>query len=642
MSDPRDPIDRTNEADDRFEAELRSWYRKRPTRAAPASLRAFAADIGTRARTAEPVRRHSIAWRRAPGSRLAAAATAVVAVVLVSGLLVLSGQRGPAIPTGSPAISPPASRQPSPSAATAPPSPSVTPSIGPSSPSPVDDGGTFGGSGLWATSGSTLYLSTDRGATWVERTLPPTVALDAMDGDVLSSVFVLDAMHIWAASPGPGSTVPYDGQGPQFDHLHIVVSRSTDGGLTWRSVDVPGDWGGTQPVLSFSDEQDGVLLLAGLRSGPAGTVFATADGGAAWQRMGSADGVGSILGTSGALWAGNEGDAGPVARPILDVSRDGGRTWADARLPGLIGDVYVNDILVAPPVFSGQDGAVAAIAGSTDDPPDVRFYRTADGGHTWKLAARQPLPENGSQGVAVVDPSHFVVIDSGTGRLAATADGGVTWQQSESTGLGAAIRLMFWDPRDGAAIEQVSNGSAPAAELLRTTDGGQTWMPINLPAASPPPAPPASPPSPSATAQAEVPACDPHNLTAVAGREGEAGVVRISIGFTNQGASPCSLPGVPAKVTLVRSNGKALALQSEPSLGDPASRVVLRPGVVNNAWLTAYWMNWCGKDPGALDVRVTFTAGGDSVETSLAGPLVARCDAPNAPSSIQIDSITGG
>jgi hypothetical protein len=48
------------------------------------------------------------------------------------------------------------------------------------------------------------------------------------------------------------------------------------------------------------------------------------------------------------LWSGNQDDAGPVARPILDVSRDGGRTWSDARLPGLIGDVFVNDTLVGP------------------------------------------------------------------------------------------------------------------------------------------------------------------------------------------------------------------------------------------------------------------------------------------------------
>jgi BNR/Asp-box repeat len=327
-----------------------------------------------------------------------------------------------------------------------------------------------------------LYLSRDFGATWVQRTLVSGVALDASSGNVLSSVFVLDASHAWTASPGPGSTVPYDGSGPQFDHLHVVISRTTDGGVTWQSLNLPGDWGGRQPVLAFADGEHGFLLLSGLRGGGGSVVFATQDGGATWQRVGGADSLGSIFSASAAatLWAGNEGDAGPVARPILDVSRDGGRTWVDARLPGLVGDIYVNDNPVAPPVFSGQNGAVAVIAASTDTSPMVRFYRSSDGGRTWLLAAQVHIGESGSTGVAVVDALHYVVIDSHTGQLQATSDGGVTWQPAASRGLGAAMRLRFWDARNGVAIVQTTNGPAPAAGVLRTTDGGQTWSPVAI------------------------------------------------------------------------------------------------------------------------------------------------------------------
>jgi hypothetical protein len=155
------------------------------------------------------------------------------------------------------------------------------------------------------------------------------------------------------------------------------------------------------------------------------------------------------------------------------------------------------------------------------------------------------------------------------------------------------------------------------------------------PSLTPSPSPPLSTPS-----AIDAPACDPRSLTAVAGRQGETGVVNISVGFTNHGTEPCSLPEVPAAVTLLPAKGNALALQSEPPLGDPAGRVLLRPGVENGGWLIAYWMNWCGKDPGQLDVRVAFTEGGTGVEALLVGPLVPRCDAPKAPSSIQIDSIS--
>jgi photosystem II stability/assembly factor-like uncharacterized protein len=478
MSDKRD------QTDGPIESELQSWFKSRRTPAAPPTLRAFAARVGSAARPTTPVRRLAFGWRPAPGSRLAAAATVIAVIVVAGGFLVLSGQRGATGPTDSPLASSRASISPSqtPALATASPAPTSSPSAPSSAASPIDDGGMFGTRGIWATRGSRLYLSTDGGDTWVERTLLAGVALDVASGDVLSSVFALDATHVWTASPGPGSTVPYGGQGPDFDHLHVVVSRSTDGGATWQSVSIPGDWGGTQPVLTFFDREHGFLLLSGLRGGPGSTVFATPDGGATWQRVGGADGLGSVFGASSAstLWAGNEGDAGPVARPILDVSRDGGRTWTDARLPGLVGDVYVNDTLVAPPVFVGQDGAVAVMAGSTDNPPDVRFYRTTDGGRSWFLATRTDLNQNGSASVAVIDPTHFIVMDLGAGVLQSTGDGGATWQQSASSGFGPTTRLRFWDLLEGAAILQLTNGPTPAAGVFRTTDGGHTWTPVSL------------------------------------------------------------------------------------------------------------------------------------------------------------------
>jgi photosystem II stability/assembly factor-like uncharacterized protein len=250
-------------------------------------------------------------------------------------------------------------------------------------------------------------------------------------------------------------------------------------------------------VITFGDAQHGFLLLAGLRGGGGSVVFATEDGGATWQHVGGAESLGSIFSASDVttLWAGNEGDAGPVARPILDVSRDGGRTWTDARLPGLIGDVFVNDNPVAPPVFSGQDGAVAVIAASTDTSPMVRFYRSSDGGRTWVLAAQVHIGESGSTAVAVVDPQHYVVLDSHTGQLQATSDSGLTWRRATSAGLGAPLRLRFWDPLDGAAVVQMTNGPTPAAGLLRTTDGGQTWSPLAITPAS------ATSPTPDLTAR---------------------------------------------------------------------------------------------------------------------------------------------
>jgi hypothetical protein len=52
------------------------------------------------------------------------------------------------------------------------------------------------------------------------------------------------------------------------------------------------------------------------------------------------------------------------------------------------------------------------------------------------------------------------------------------------------------------------------------------------------------------------------------------------------------------------------------------------------------WMNWCGVDVGLLEIRVTFDAGNAAVIAPLGGSLLARCDNPEHPSSIRIDSVT--
>jgi hypothetical protein len=62
--------------------------------------------------------------------------------------------------------------------------------------------------------------------------------------------------------------------------------------------------------------------------------------------------------------------------------------------------------------------------------------------------------------------------------------------------------------------------------------------------------------------------------------------------------------------------------------------VLLRPGTA--ATVTFVWRNWCGPNPGPVDLRVTLPAGGTLVPAVEAGTrgLAARCDAPGAPSTL--------
>jgi hypothetical protein len=210
------------------------------------------------------------------------------------------------------------------------------------------------------------------------------------------------------------------------------------------------------------------------------------------------------------------------------------------------------------------------------------------------------------------------------------------------------------------ALATIAIAVVVGLRLASSTSPGASRLP------SPnPPSPPASAPSsetptyatamlqsdmpsltPSATpamsdAPGRIEPCQTNSLVIKGGRDGETGVVHAGVAITNIGPNACSLPGLPARVDLVRTDGKSLDLKVEPPLGDPSVTVVLRPKVTSDAELVFYWMNWCHASPGPLQVRITLAGIQGVVEGPLEGPLLPRCDAPSEPSAIQIDGISG-
>jgi photosystem II stability/assembly factor-like uncharacterized protein len=336
---------------------------------------------------------------------------------------------------------------------------------------PVDEAGTFAGSGLWARHGSDLFLSTDGGASWSRATVDPNAL----------AVFVLDAQHAWTVSAGSGST-GNTGQ-PGQDVLHYVVGRTTDGGGEWLPVDLPGNFAGTAPAVSFVDAQHGYLLIAPerLANGDA-TVFATSDGGASWQQVGTAPSTALQYArmftatVSGTLWAGAEATASGAGEwQLLQVSRDGGTSWQPVNLPSR--DVLSNgDYLLASPTVLGSTVVVGVASADK-----VVFYNSSDDGQSWHASA--PLTFGLAYGApAILDATHWLV-PAGTGTaIWMTEDAGVSWLEQATAGLprlGPIASLSFADAEHG--IARVSLGNSPAPDgLFVTDDGGRSWRPALL------------------------------------------------------------------------------------------------------------------------------------------------------------------
>ena len=502
--------------DDELERDLRAHYRAIDPGTAPATL----ADRVESAMDERGGGSGVIARLRGAAVPLLAAA-AVVLVVAGLGLRP-GGWFGTAGPVGSTEASVPVdsgSATPSPTSGEASPSSVATPSPAPTTSvsldaAVVDMAGSFAGGGLWAVRGGGFWTSTDAGDTWRSGTAPIDAPLAS--GYVPFRAFaVRDANHTWSITSGPGST---DFSGAPTDRLNLIASRTTDGGRTWASTSIPGNYPGTDQQLSFVDARHGFLLITPFRGSlTPGALLQTLDGGETWSVVstepswtsaGTNSWLGSMFTASDAttLWAGAEQEAGPVSHPVLAVSRDGGGTWQNASLPGIggVGDPYGFDggaqrYLPAPPLFAdASNGLVTVVDDNAEGgtTTETYVYRTSDGGVTWQRLLAPAV--SASAGVAVLDPNHWLLpTQNPIGLWDVTPvvlqasppghSGGTAWVPVAASGLlndGWMTWLAGLDSTHAAALVPTTNTTYPALSwLFVSADAGRTWSLVTLPPA---------------------------------------------------------------------------------------------------------------------------------------------------------------
>ena len=286
------------------------------------------------------------------------------------------------------------------------------------------------------------------------------------------SSIVLEAAENQSApvAAGSGSSDPVE-----FKALKYRLIGPGWGGRVSRAAGVPGD--------------PNVYYFAGAASG----VWKTTDGGVTWKSVWDDQPISSIgslaispsnpnviyVGSGEANIRGNVAAGNGIYK-----TTDGGKTWTHVwKQEGQIGTMVVHP--------TNPDIAYAAVLGHAFGPNKERgVYRTTDGGKTWEQVLKKD--ENTGASDVAMDPNNpnilfaglwqtrrypWVMASGGSGSgLYSSRDGGDTWTQLTGKGLPeeiwgkVGIAIAPSDSRRIYALIETEKGG-----LFRSDDGGDNW-----------------------------------------------------------------------------------------------------------------------------------------------------------------------
>src|SRR5688572_8301691 len=183
----------------------------------------------------------------------------------------------------------------------------------------------------WGVTETEIARTNDGGLTWYDVTPP-----DMTETTASLRIFFLDTDHAWV-------------QKPEFENFPNggFLSRTEDGGLTWRTFSTPFSYGD----LRFLDDENGWMLadLGAAAGSNAVAVYQTTDGGLSWNLK--------YINDPNHPDAGNSLPLGGIKSGIIPINMQ-----------------------------------TAWVGGVTYAPGTLYLYRTDDGGNTWSPVTMELPP----------------------------------------------------------------------------------------------------------------------------------------------------------------------------------------------------------------------------------------------------------
>ena len=336
--------------------------------------------------------------------------------------------------------------------------------------------------------GGCVFKSTDAGKTWVTsdqfaaysdeiRTLmicpdAPRILFALAAGNLYRTE---DSGDHWSivSQPGPTQCIAMS---PQDSHFLVAagageeagrVYYSGDRGATWRDItgDLPGERIVT--IAASSDEE----IWVGTANGGHGNVYHSSGLKGKWQRMSLppqsdvdiqsivVDPVNSSIVYVGRVNIYNEGFSNSALNPYFLKTDDAGKTWNMLRLPNT--DAMINVMPISPgdtTIYVGSGGCV---------------FKSSDGGHAWVRIG--PPGRNGDMYDIASDPQRHgtIYLPRRAYGIVKSTDGGVTWVPINSGLNNVSISLLAVPnaPGDNTVYATAVSGEG----TFKTEDGGETW-----------------------------------------------------------------------------------------------------------------------------------------------------------------------